>query len=305
MSSAPGQGAKARPVASAINHSDMLPRVIHCKEDRPGKDKECIGQKCPDKIKPGGLPEMRCKCSILQMGGRQNAQYAESHNEFCPVLPGYGPMIWWWSPAESLLLQLSVTCPSLCRHFLALAKWRHVRLFSVDRSFKTLRATWSYCFKGSISQASRWECWQPAQFPSGRTRTWIFCCHFGLWHHHTLMAFASKNFENRLHPWCICDISSKSKPWMHMTYQKSGFCGFSIKAENVESIPEGLTNSCDHLHHDVDSSGDFPSFLPLQHRHARGKVQGQHTPVNVCVCHTPSTNTSGKGLTTHITRTSL
>ena len=94
MSSAPGQGAKARPVASAINHSDMLPRVIHCKEDRPGKDKECIGQKCPDKIKPGGLPEMRCKCSILHMGGRQNAQYAESHNEFCPVLPGYGPMIW-------------------------------------------------------------------------------------------------------------------------------------------------------------------------------------------------------------------
>ena len=69
-----------------------------------------------------------------------------------------------------------------------------------------------------------------------------------------------------------------------MTYQKSGFCGFSIKAENLESIPEGLTNSCDHLHHDVDSSGDFPSFLPLQHRHARGKVQGQHTPVNVCVC---------------------
>lgn len=97
MSSAPGQGAKAPrrgPLHRPINQSDMLPRVIHCKEDRPGKDKECIGQKCPGKIKPGGLPEMRCKCSILQMGKRQNAQYAESHNEFCPVLPGYGPMIW-------------------------------------------------------------------------------------------------------------------------------------------------------------------------------------------------------------------
>jgi hypothetical protein len=50
------------------------------------------------------------------------------------------------------------------------------------------------------------------------------------------------------------------------------------------------------LHHDVDSSGDFPSFLPLQHRHARGKVQGQHTPVNVCVCVTlPAQTHLGRG----------